>query len=829
MAEQKEVLKSSLNKVSGTLSSVLGNLRGLLKFRRPDAIRKIILSLLKRRVLLVITLTGLVAGLVFLFLARGHLGGGAVETEVVLGRATVGNLEIFLDPGTFATRKTLRIRAVRGREAASLRQIGSFDGEFYELIPSDGNYDMPSNPLRVRYYIPNYSEGLYWTFASIDPDAQTYNLLPGGFIRRDRNRGFYIESYLFVLPRWLGVTTVAGKTVRSGFEKVRELVTDEPALLVVPGSDLNFAGIVELGKISSAPLWERIFPKRSIFVYRYPLAEVRPRNYVEQYESFTTSGFRNEITYHAEQVANFLRSSMVEKPELQFDILAHEIGGLIVYYCLAKHRDITNVRRVAYLSVPFLGTNLANTALVSKIYGTEVEFAEPIYRTSATTFSNLRIYLKSYLETVGAYYSDLAPRSEFTREVEMLKDPQMSSRLGRSVAVYMGSSGPLSIDVSGSALEDLFPELTANRGDGLVTVDSASFPFTSPDVPPAEVVKTFPGAWNSFYTSKEFVDELVQFFKYEPPELPDFTNDQFAERAGDSIQKSLERFVGLEEGVRFKVSEWKLSDNPKLSFVGRLEIPGTQIAVLGNVVYTADETGLYVGGSKIWEGPIRNLKTSEDGVSYGTMDRVIFRKLTETVEYEVQRADDYLALRRFAVFAVPKANNWYEFTDERGNLLARLWGTYSKVLYDGDEIIFLTNRELYRLQYGIKYRAPLPKVRTKPSGEEEIVDPRSYDMTYAIGVEDLIVATTRAYGLLVFDKSGNFFYTGEGWVGNLGLYQVGKYVIAVGSNFVTVVDVEKREIDRIVQNIRAMVYDAAISGDKLYLMTNEGVLIYQII
>jgi len=122
---------------------------------------------------------------------------------------------------------------------------------------------------------------------------------------------------------------------------------------------------------------------------------------------------------------------------------------------------------------------------------------------------------------------------------------------------------------------------------------------------------------------------------------------------------------------------------------------------------------------------------------------------------------------------------------------------------------------LYRYYYGIKYTAPIGLNQT-------------YDMTYAIVIDDYVLAVTRAYGLLLFDRTGKYAYTGEGWIGNLGMYKSGKYVVAVGDGFITLIDFENRSIDRIVESVSGTVYDAAVWENNLYLMTSNGVLVYKI-
>ncbi|ODN31339.1 hypothetical protein [Fervidobacterium thailandense] len=793
-------MPSSKNPLGGmaerlkSLGNVFKNARGL---KKP---RELLVTLWRRKVLfftVVATITALIAGISLL--SRGK----NPQTELTEGVGMVENLVISIPPNAFPFAKSFTVRIAPRAVSESLKSLGNFVGNIFELVPSDGRYDMAAVPINVKYYFPSTligsNDANSVALASVSPDGKTFSVIPGSAINRD-SRGYYVEANFFVIPKWLGVVVTPAKVLQTGLRPVREVISAEPSLLIVPGSDPNFGGAFESGKVTTVSIWQAAFPNRSIYVYRYPLTETRSFNYTQSLNEFkANTPLPSEIIFEAERLAQFLK----QRSNVEFDILAHEIGGLITYYCLATHPEIKNVRRVAYLSVPFYGTNVADPRLSLSLYPTKPESGELLYKIPASVFSNLKAYLKSYIESINSYYDDICPESQVLTKLRFLP-----YRTDVETVAYMGNTPPLSIDVTGSMLEKFYPELVLNTGDGVVTRSSARLPYMT--------LKIFNGSWNTFYSTDEFVEEIKRFFRYDVPPVPAFTDDTFAERVKDEREKILERFLGTGEKFTFYTQQWELSDNPKLKFLQSLNYPGRQIAVFGNVIYTADEKGLYIGGTKMFEETVFNLKETIDGVSYGTVNKVMYRKLTEVLTYNQMPADDYIATKDFAIFARPRPNDWIEFVDENGNLITRLRGVYGRVIYDGEEILLLTNREVYRYYYGMKYTAPL--------GLRQ-----SYDMTYAVVVGDYILATTRAYGLLIFDKAGNYAYVGEGWIGNLGLYKSKNYVLAVGDSFVTVIDIQNRRIDRIVEDVPGIVYDATVSEDLLYIQTSEGLLIYRIL
>lgn len=785
----------------GTIFEKLSSLKSL--FKETEMLKKLASlpgTLWRRKVLF---FTVLIAVVVLVLVLATLLREKNPQTELKEGVGVVENLVISIPPNAFPFEKSFTVRVAPRDISESLKALGNFVGNIFELVPSDGRYDMSAVPINVKYYFPSKligsNDANSVAFASVSPDGKTFNVIPGSSINKDE-RGYYVEANFFVVPKWLGVVVTPGKVLQTGLRFVREVISAEPSLLIVPGSDPNFSGAFESGKVTSVSIWQAAFPNRSIYVYRYPLTETRSFNYTQAMNQFrANSPLPSEIIFEAERLAMFLK----QRSNVEFDILAHEIGGLITYYCLANHPEIRNVRRVAYLSVPFYGTNVADPRLSLSLYPTKPESGELLYKIPASIFSNIKAYLKSYIESVNTYYDDLTPESQVLIKLRFLP-----YRMDIETIAYMGNTPPLSIDVTGSMLEKFYPELVLNTGDGVVSKSSARLPYMT--------LKIFNGSWNTFYSSDEFIEEIKRFFQYEMPAVPDFKDDTFAERVKDEREKILERFFGTREKFTFYTQQWELSDNPRLKFIQSLNYPGRQVSVFGNVIYTADEKGLYIGGTKVFEEPIFNLKQTMDGVSYGTVSKVIHRKLTDVVTYNQIPAEDYLATKDFAIFARPRPNDWIEFIDENGNLITRLRGVYGRVVYDGEEILLLTNREVYRYYYGVKYSAPL--------GLRQ-----SYDMTYAVVVGDYILATTRAYGLLIFDKAGNYAYVGEGWIGNLGLYKSKNYVLAVGDSFVTVIDIQNRRIDRIVEDVPGIVYDATVFDDVLYILTSEGLLLYKVL
>ncbi|HPT59071.1 MAG TPA: hypothetical protein PKW84_03370 [Fervidobacterium sp.] len=788
----------------GKIKSIFSKIKlpSLKSMHFKDIGKKIIelpVKLWRRRVLFFIVV-GIVAFLVALPFIIG--GDKTVETTITEGTGTVQNLVVSIPISAFPYEKSFKVRVASKALSAQILSSGDFVSEIYELIPSDGRYNMATLPINVKYYFPSNLVGSNDSnaiaFASISSDGKVHSIIPGSSIGKD-DKGYYVEANFFVVPKLIGVVSTPGQVLQTGIRLAYDFTSAKPALLIVPGSDANFSGYFTSAKITGISLWQSVFSDRSIYVYEYPLTKTRSFNYTEALRKFKEANpVPSEIIFESERLAQ----ELIQHKETQFDILTHEIGGLIVYYCLSTHPEIKNVRKVAYVSVPFYGTNVADPRLATNIYDSKPDAAGTLYNLPDSMMLNLQSYLKSYIEAVNDYYDDILSNSEFLNKLKYLP-----YRTDVNVMAYMGNMPPLSIDLSSSLLERLYPEMVLNTGDGVVSRTASRLPYMT--------LKIFNGSWNNFYSTDQFIQEIKTFFNYEIPEVPTYKDDTFTESVKSDAEKVFESFMTSGSAEQFHVQEWKIDDNPHITFIQSYRYPGTQIAVYGNVVYTADSNGLYVGGVKVWEESINNLKETVDGISYGTQTKTFYRKLADTTSYTQVPADDYLATKDFAIFAKPRANNYVDFIDENGNLIVSLSGIYGSVIYDGSEIIFLTNRELYRYYYGIKYTAPIGLNQT-------------YDMTYAIVIDDYVLAVTRAYGLLLFDRTGKYAYTGEGWIGNLGMYKSGKYVVAVGDGFITLIDFENRSIDRIVESVSGTVYDAAVWENNLYLMTSNGVLVYKI-
>ncbi|MFN6992483.1 MAG: hypothetical protein ACK4MM_07180, partial [Fervidobacterium sp.] len=569
----------------------------------------------------------------------------------------------------------------------------------YELIPSDGRYDMAALPISLRYYLPSQligsNDSNATAFAAVSSDGKTYNIIPGSFIGKD-STGYYVEANMFVLPKWIGVVSTPGQTLKTGIIDLYKTISAKPTLLIVPGSDPNFSGYFQSSKVAGVSIWQSVFSDRAIKMYRYPVNESRSYNYTLLFNQFKkASPWPSPIIFEAERLAEELKRYQ----DIEFDILAHEIGGLIVYYCLANHPEIKNVRKVAYVSTPFYGTNIADPRLALSIYPAKPSAGGKLYNLPDSVVASLQGYLKSYIESVNIYYSDLVPNSDFLKKLRFFP-----YRTDIVATAYMGNSPTMSIDVTSSLLERLYPELVINLGDGVVSKSSARMPYMT--------LKIFNGSWNNVYTTDVFIEEIKKYFEYELPELPSYRDDTFMEVVTSEKEKFFERFLKETESKEFEIDEWKISDNPLVKFVQSLNFPGKQVAIYGGIVYTADENGLYVSGTKVWNEQILNLKESVDGISYGTQTNVYYRKLESAVSYVQTPSDDYIAAKNFAIFAKPRPNEKIDFVDETGNLIVTLKGIYGKVIYDGDEIIFMTNREIYRYYYGVKYTAPLGLYRS---------------------------------------------------------------------------------------------------------------------
>ncbi len=794
-----------LEKLKGIFSGIFEKVKEMKFFEKItqskafEKAKSIFQSLVRRKVLL-FSLIVVVALLIATPVLFNTLKQKQNEVEIATGEMTLGNVRFVIPDGAFPYQKKLRIKTVP-RNTLDQSLLTNVVSEVYEVIPSDGLYDMAITPMRVKFYFLSSLIGSdsanNLSIAVISKSSKTVSILPGCNISRD-SYGYYVEASLLSVPEMVTLVALPGKREKIGVQEVYRTISAKPSLLIVPGSDPNFAGYFESPSTSPLTTWQNIFPDRSIYVFLYPLTEPRSYNYTRAMQKFVENDpNQSVIAFEAERLKDFL----LQNSDRQFDILAHEIGGLITYYTLAKYPQIKNVRKVVYLSTPFYGTNAADPRSVSVVYNKDALAISQVYALSSTTVSRMQSFLKSYIDSINIYYHEIVPNSSFLSDLKFLP-----YRLDLDTVAFCGKTPPLSIDVTGSYFEKLFPELALNVGDGIVTRSTARLPYMK--------LYIVNGSAFDYYNSQDFIEEIKKILDYKIPQVPAYTDDKFRE-AASATERALERFIETAKRLTFTTGTWTLGRNPYLTFIQTLPYPGYEIATHGSLIYTSDRSALYVGGTKLFDGNVRDLKESIDGISYRIENKVIYRRFSELSTFDYLDSDDFLATRDYAIFARPRPNNRIQFVDSYGNTIVELRGVYGKIIYTNNEIILLTNMELYRYFYGIRYKVP-----TGPG--------ILFDLTYATVIDDYIYATTRNLGLLVFDREGNYAYVGEGWIGNKSLHYVNELLIAVGDGFITVIDPKNRRIDGIVQDLDAIVYDTALIGNKVLLLTSKGLLLYQI-
>ncbi|QTA37994.1 hypothetical protein JYK00_00105 [Thermosipho ferrireducens] len=756
-------------------------------------------SLWKRKLLLMF-IVGLVALIVSIALLISiFTRPKTVEIKSEQGTTVVKNLYIQIPQGAFPYKKEFNLIPITSQDNPDLFASSPFVDTIYDVVPTDGKNDMAYIPIRYRYYFPQeFYQGIEYNniaLAYIPENSNVYRIFPGSYIGLD-DKGYYAEAQSFHSSK-IGVVVLSPKKQELGIKVLAEQVSEKPVVLIVPGTDKNFSGYFKSEINPDVNLWSVIFPDRTIMLYNYPLYQTRSKMYQDMANDFfKRTGLKSYIEFEAERLITELKRFK----NFKFDIVAQDVGGLIVYYALALHPEIQNVRKVAYVSVPFSGTNIVNPVYFSSLlYGKNPEALSAVYNIQKDIITAIQNHIFTFIETVNTYWSDLIPGSEFLKKISQLNPPSVES------IAFMGTKPPLSIDVSGSSLEKFYPELARGKGDGIVVNSSAK--IGNMQLVPIK------GSVYSYYSTTEFVNKLKEFFAYKTTLVPEYKDDTYREYISKTEK---EREVYLSRLRPYRFDGAKIGNSVVLTPDKTLEYPGKQIAIFKSVIYTADKDGLYGNGTKLLDGPINNLKASFGGVSFRTTDKIYFYSPAVKKVYDVVYAGDFLATTE-GVYTAIFSGNTVSFWDPKNNKIKELRGQYGKFKVDKNYLIMFTNKQIF-----------IPKLNLTLSVPE--TEGKSLDITDVIVVRNEVFAITRNYGLIFFDiGTGNGIYIGEGWIGNKGIHQIGNYIFTIGENFVTIVDLAERRVLRIIEKVDAQVFSSGSDTDYLYLVTDRGIIRYKIL
>ncbi len=734
--------------------------------------------------------------------------------------------DIFIDipPGAFATTKEFKVTPLPPDEVDVIRKnVGPFIGNVYDITPVDGKREFAYIPMKIKFYFPtDYYYGYNFnnlTLAYIpDDNPNVYKPFNGSEIGKDE-RGYFVEAEVFHTSK-IGVIAKVPEEQKLGLRMINEVpASSKPAVIVVPGEDLNFSGFLG-GKIKTN-IWESLFPDRTIFIYDYPLVDSRSMAYRDMVRRFfERTGKNSYLEFEAERFAEELK----KYDKLEFHIIAHGIGGLIARLALETHPEIKNVKKLVLLSVPSKGTNIANPVyFASLMYGKSHEAISRIFGLPESEVKGVYLHVYSYIETLNTYWKDVLPGSDV---IKKLTKPREDLKY----LTMMGENPPLDINVAGSDLERFYPELVKGKGDGVVDERSA-------EIDGVPLLK-FDGSFFDYYTKAGVMNAIKEFIDSDVvPKPPEYKSDVYAEYVPEKVLKTegmTKEATEMKEKKEVSGKVTRVFSGPEgfevadiLSEVGRMRISGYDSAgCLNGDPYIATDKGLYIWNRLVEKGKFYHLKSIDESLTMMCngktclVNSIGFKELKDATGIDPESVDDVLVMKNGdPLVVVRREAGIVDLMMYTGGSLKRLDfspGSMGKLIpLKNGNILFLTDSMITILdQKG--------RVLKKISASSMAKSGYSLSMTYALEVEGYIFALTKDYYLLVYDeKTGESWMLGEGWIGNIKILSTGKSLIILGNRSVNFVDIYNRKLLRFIQMFDAEIVDGFICDKKLYLVLRD--------
>ena len=661
------------------------------------------------------------------------------------------NLRVEIPPGAFGKQKVLKITRLSDEERKLYPDV--FVGDLYRVEFADGVDEFALKPIRLKYYFDaKYLRGENYnnlTFAYATEDGG-YRIIPGSMIGKDE-RGYYVEAFTYHLSVF-GVVLRSAGFQKHGIRLLREAVNSSgPAVLLVPGEDPTFEGVVKDNNI-----WETIFPDRTIMTYEYALYEPRSLAYSEMYRSFIEKeGRRSFIDFESD----FLSQEILKYSQYEFDILAYGTGGLIVLRMLQRHPEVNNVRKVVLLSTPVQGTNVVNPLYFSSIfYGKDPEVLEDIFGIEWTKLKMLTLHIRNLIDTLGEVVQEILPDSQLVKELREF------ARNDVEIVSICGDTPPYGVDVSGTELERFYPEFVKGRGDGFVSIQSCR----------VGKVEQLSGNFYDLYSREENVAYIRKLLKYEVQVFSGFRSDDYEEylpsKNPELSEESVQKVVEAKEtkGTELSVLPVKILFENFLERIRSLELSSyLSGALVGKEVYIATESGVFAWDKKVFDKKIEFFKKVEDYASFVDEGDIFIVDNIGIKKYApfplVGDISDALITRNAIIYArvVPGGVRYYLFRNGAEKLLATSPGTTVRMKSENGNYLLITDGEVVAIGSDFKEKG---RVLSSLFGEKvKIVDASFKDDAFYILLNDGSIAfvsssrsETKNYGLTVPKKVLNF-------------------------------------------------------------------------
>ncbi|GAB6189768.1 hypothetical protein JCM30566_15100 [Marinitoga arctica] len=509
---------------------------------------------------------------------------------------SISNLFLYVPPDAFSYKKNFSIKPLKENSAEyqNLKTLGNFYGPIYEISPDDKKEESSLKPIKVKYRIPMelYYGDSFNNFSIVyasNDDPPIVKRLPGCEIFKDESLGTYIVQVntfhfskfgLYVEPN-PQETSFGLKTL---IEKPPSL---EPDLILVPGTDNNFLGYIPntqtINNIYGENVWSLYFPNRTIWYYKYPVLETKPKSYMDAFFGYyIRTGSNNYLEFEAERLALELKT----KQNKEFDIIAQGIGSLIVRYALEKHPEIKNVKSISMFSPPNKGMNIANPIYYNVIYKKNPEVIELTYGLNREEYNSLFLNVSSKMELIAPYYEHLLPDSAFIKKINSLK-----RRKDIKYYIYTGTKPDIETHIKNTKLASFYPEFIVGEGDGLVTIENAKLEGAK--------LYTFDLPHNKIYSNNNVLKILQNnlFSELHTVNIPEISDDNFPETKKELEEKIFEENKKKEYDSAIYIKPQKYIKTKLLNFKEQLlyseNIKYGKIYNLDGNIFLVTDKGVY--------------------------------------------------------------------------------------------------------------------------------------------------------------------------------------------------------------------------------------------
>ncbi|KAF2955089.1 hypothetical protein [Marinitoga sp. 38H-ov] len=749
----------------------------------------------KKKIIFISSVLAIILLIILLIIIVPTFSTKKLNVESQAESASISNLFIYVPPDAFQYKKTFTIKSLKENSAEyqNLKTLGNLYGPIYEIIPDDKKDESSLKPIKIKYKLPMelYYGDSFNNFSIVyasDDNPPVVKKLAGCEIYKDESLGTYVvQANTFHFSKFGLYVDPNPKEVDFGLKTLIEKPSSlEPDIILVPGIDNNFLGFIPntqtINNIYGENIWSLYFPNRTIWNYKYPLLETKPKKYMDAFFGYyIRTGSNSYLEFEAERFALELKA----KKNKQFDIITQGIGGLIVRYALEKHPEITNVRTITMFSPPNNGINIVNPIYYNVIYKKSPEIIELTYGLNKEEYNSLYLNITSKLELISSYYKELLPDSEF---IKKLKNSNIRKDIEYNIIT--GTIPDINIHISNTKLSTFYPEFIKGYGDGLVTIDSARINganFYTYDMP-----------YNKLYSDNDvlsFVQSILSK-NIEKVDIPKIEDDKFPETTIEVVEKIKSEEKSKENRTIIFQKNSKYTQKELLEFKEELlyleNINYGKIVNLNNNIIILTNKGAYdLDGNNIFNKNIlgsikykdRLYIASDDGVYAIDESAFNFIKI-KNKDFELHNNVYYLPeIRRYIyVDYVDGLANIYE----NETMISEGSQFISMKVINNEFYIILGNKILKRK--GNNWITIVNKAGIEALLKEEIgnfVD--YYSRAY------LIYLLTSDYKLIIYDtKNEKVQILGNSDVGKLKLLENNNLLWIFDKNYITYIDLNNK-------------------------------------